>query len=329
LIADSRPHEALVAVDPVEDDETTVVRAAALTELGDIAAAAELLATVEPAGYEFHLVRGTVAQQAGRYDEAERDFLQARANAAAAYGANSVEVATAINALGMLFKYSGRFDEGVALYHEALAILGDDHPEAASIYHNLGGLEHARRDFHAADPHARRGVELRRAALGPGHVHVAVDESAWAAILHALGREDEAEELLRRSLPVMEAALGPGHREVAAAWNNLGSVLAGREDYEGADTAYHHALEAKERTAGAESPALAITLNNLGVNARRRGRSREAEQFYRRALDILEGRVDPEHPNLLLTRRNYAKLREDCERQARLATGRPKPKEEP
>ena len=42
----------------------------------------------------------------------------------------------------------GRYDEAEPLYKKALAILertiGPAHPDIASLYHNLGGLEHAR-----------------------------------------------------------------------------------------------------------------------------------------------------------------------------------------
>jgi len=306
LLADARPQEALDAVEPVEDDETAVARAAALAELGDVAGAETLLATVAPGGHDYHAACGTVAQLAGRHADAERHFRAAHAAAR-----DDAERATALNALGMVCKYDGRFDESVALYRDALALLGEDHPAAAAIYHNLGGVEHARRDFAAAEPYARRSVELRRAAHGPDHVLVAVDEAALAAILHALGSEDEAEELLRRSLPVLEGALGEDHHEVAAAWNNLGSVLAARGDLDGADAAYRTALESKERSVGAASPALAITLNNLGVTARRRGRPDDAAAFYERAIAILERSVEPDHPNLLLARRNRAKLQEE------------------
>jgi len=194
----------------------------------------------------------------------------------------------------------------------ALALLvrgfGDDHPDIATLEHNLGGLEHARRDFAAAEPHARASVELRRRLLGPDHVSTAEDEAALAPILHALGRDEEAEALLRHALEILERELGPDHPEVAGAWNNLGSTLA---DPDASGDAYRRALAVKERSLGPEHPSVAITLNNLAVNAKRRGALDEAEALYRRSLEILEGRVDPDHPNLALTRRNLDGLAEE------------------
>jgi tetratricopeptide (TPR) repeat protein len=209
----------------------------------------------------------------------------------------------------MTYKYWGRFDEGRLVYERALAILersfGEDHPDRATLHHNLGGLEHARREFEDAEPHARLSVEIRRQSRGPEHVSTAEDEAAWAPILHALGRDDEAEALLRHALPILERELGEGHPEVAGAWNNLGSAL---RDDEAAIEAYRRALVAKEAALGREHPSVAITLNNIAVKERRRGRLEDAEALYRRAVEILEASVEPDHPNLLLTRRNLDRL---------------------
>jgi tetratricopeptide (TPR) repeat protein len=66
------------------------------------------------------------------------------------------EASGALNNLGVLGKFAGRFDEAAECYRRALAILeyhySKDCAEAASIYHNLGGLEHARGRFAEGEP---------------------------------------------------------------------------------------------------------------------------------------------------------------------------------
>ncbi len=57
-----------------------------------------------------------------------------------------------------------------------------DNTEAASIYHNLGGLAHARGRYSEGESLARQAVEIRLRALGPDHVDVAADVAALAAI---------------------------------------------------------------------------------------------------------------------------------------------------
>ena len=306
-LAERRPAEALDLLNGI----ACVERGAALEELSRLEEAAELYRSLPEDDPLARAGRGSVLCAQGRYQEAERELLDALRLGEERFGDWSVEVAGTLNALGMTCKYWGRFDDGRSVYVRALAIFergfGDVHPDVATLHHNLGGLEHARGAFDAAEPHARLSVELRRRLLGADHVATAEDEAAWAPILHALGRDEEAAPLLRHAIDVLERDLGPDHPEVAAAWNNLASTLP---DEEAAD-AYLHALAAKERTLGPEHPSLAVTLNNLGVNARRRGRSDEAEQHYRRALAILEGRVEADHPNLQLAQRNLVRLLED------------------
>jgi tetratricopeptide (TPR) repeat protein len=98
-------------------------------------------------------------------------------------------------------------------------------PELATLFHNLGGLAHARGDFAAAQEPARRSVDLRRRALADDHLAVAADAAALAAILDALGRDEEAEQLLRDAIACFERAFGPTHYEVAF---NRGGSTAGR-----------------------------------------------------------------------------------------------------
>jgi tetratricopeptide (TPR) repeat protein len=310
----------------VPGDEARAERACALLELARLDEAELLFRSVASDDPRVRLtVRGGIgalARARGRYDDAERELRAAIEEAERTFGADSLETGGALNGLGMVFKYCGRFDEGAELYRRALEILEravGETRDVAAIYHNLGGLEHARRNFEAAEPYARRSVEIRRRYAGADDPAVAEDEAALAPILHALGREEEAEQLLRHALEVLGPVLGPDHPEVAGAWNNLAAVLQRRGELDAAEEAYRRALEAKERTIGPEHPAVATTLNNLGVNARKRGRDDEAEAYYRRALEIFDRRVEPDHPNRLLALGNYAKLLRAAGRDAEAA----------
>jgi tetratricopeptide (TPR) repeat protein len=304
-LAERRPHEALA----LTEGYLCVERASALEELTRFDEAEAIYSALPDDDPQARLGRGSVLRARGQYAAAEAELLTALRLAEAAHGEWSIEVGGALNALGMTYKYCGRFDDGRRVYEQALEILlrgfGPEHLDVAAVHHNLGGLEHARRSFDAAEPHARASVELRRRLLGPEHVTVAEDEAAWAPILHALQRDDEARALLEHAIPILSRELGEGHPEVAAAWSNLAATLP---DLDAAANAYRRALAAKERALGPEHPSVAITLNNLGVNARRRGRGDEAEAHYRRALEILEPRVEADHPNLALTRKNLERL---------------------
>ena len=127
-----------------------------------------------------------------------------------------------------------------------------DHPEVATVLHNLGGLAHSVGRPGDGEAAARRAVEIRDAALGPDHPDSAADRAALAAILADLGRDGEARTLLEAALAVFERALGSNHHEVAV---TLGSLAA---------------LDAKRGDLASVRTATAAGLGDQGANARTR-----------------------------------------------------------
>jgi len=89
----------------------------------------------------------------GDYQAAASDYSAALALAERADAGGPLELSSLLNNLGVVCKYLGAFDEAERVYLRALALtektLGPDHPDVATLYHNLGGLEHAR-GCHAA-----------------------------------------------------------------------------------------------------------------------------------------------------------------------------------
>src|SRR5262249_61664516 len=94
------------------------------------------------------------------YRKAESLLRQALAIAAKAPGRDDLAVATLLNNLAVVRKDQGRFAEAGRLYRRALPLLeqalGPEHPEVASVYHNLGGPEAARGEDARGEPVARR-----------------------------------------------------------------------------------------------------------------------------------------------------------------------------
>src|SRR6185295_7823516 len=119
-------------------------------------------------------------------------------------GRDGVLVMAMLNRLGMIHKYQARFADARRVFTRALAIartrLRAGDVAFAVLFHNLGGLEHARGHFARAEVWARRGLALRARALGVEHRDVARDLAALAAILDGRRRHAEAELLHLRAL---------------------------------------------------------------------------------------------------------------------------------
>jgi tetratricopeptide (TPR) repeat protein len=257
---------------------------------------------------------GDARRMQADYPGAERDLRMALTTAVAAFGQASAEAAEARNNLGVLYKYWGRFDDGLQLYREALHVIaaarGEASLEVATVHHNIGGILHARGDFAASEEPARTAWDISRRLLGDEDPRTMLDAAAYAAILD--GRFEESEAIFRRALGIFERTYGGEHGEVAATLHNLAAVVASRGDRAEAERCYRRALAIRESTLSVDAPDLALTRNNLGKLLTEMERPDEALPLLEAAVAILESHLTPRHPHLVLARENLRNATHDC-----------------
>jgi len=242
----------------------------------------------------------------GVYAAADRGFAVALREATRMFGPRDADVAGILNNLGVLRKYQGRYAEAVRFYKRALPLLKDsgDRDALATLYHNLGGIEHARGRYAAGEPHARESVALREAEVGPDHVTVAADVAALAALVEGCGRLEEAAALYERALAVFRRKLGEQSTEVAL---NLSSLATLRQQQGRADEAgqlFARALPLQERLYGRGHPEVAMTLHNMAYHEREEGRLARSASLYGRALRSFQRTLGPRHPHTRLCAAN-------------------------
>ncbi|MFE4583164.1 tetratricopeptide repeat protein [Streptomyces chartreusis] len=201
----------------------------------------------------------------------------------------------------MLGKYAGHFDRSEELYNRALDILADgqDDDAIATIYHNLGGLAHARGKHDAGEKWARHAVEIRTSLHGVDDLLTLSDKSAWAALLEDCGRLDEARAILHECLNGFRKKLGPRDYEVAVTLHNLAAICHKKERWQLAESYYRESLEIKREVLGGDHPDCAVTLINLASLLARQCRVPSAKDRYREAVRILSGQVADTHPHLM------------------------------
>jgi tetratricopeptide (TPR) repeat protein len=255
------------------------------------------------------LVHASLLRGRGELATAEAVGRRALALAEARLPARDPVVGSALNDLGVIHKFRGNYAEAEIVYRRALDIIespedsadsasaaGVDADALATLYHNLGGLAHARGDFDAGEPLARRALELREAERGADHVQSAADRAAWGALLEGQGRFAEAEAAYVRALAVFERQLGPECLEAAAALASLGSVRHARGALAEAEGAYRRALAIREAALGPAHGDLGLTLHNLAVLLDERGQTAEAAAMGERARAMLAATLGEAHP---------------------------------
>ena len=157
----------------------------------------------------------------------------------------------------------------------------------AAIYHNLGGLEHARKRYSEGEPYARKAWEINRQVLGEDHPITLADAAAYAGLLDGLERYAESEPIYRKVLAAFTSLYGEDHYEIAVNLNNLANVRNACGDPQEAEALFRRAITIKEKILGRDHPDTALSLNNLGVILREQGRTDEARALFRRALRLL------------------------------------------
>ena len=218
-------------------------------------------------------------------------------------------IACSLNALGLLCKDLARYDEASALYERALDLLqsvASGHaPDFATLYHNLAGIEHARRNYAAGEPLARKGLEMRRWIGRDDDAALAADLVALAAILDGQRKFDEAESLYLDALRILEASPNANAAEIGVALNDLGAQYVERGRFDRAEELLVRASDLKARRLGARHPDVAVSLNNLATLHERRGDTDRASALFGEALQIVESALGPNHPKTVDCRRNY------------------------
>lgn len=218
-----------------------------------------------PAGLRMHaLARLAVSVRiSGNLASAENLYQQALEHAT-----TDAEKSALWCGLGIVYKYAKRYDEAEKLYRDALALVNPDGPAAASLWHNLGGLDHARRRYASGEPAARRSVRIRVQSLGPDHPTVAADLAALASLLCGQRKYVEAERLYRQALAVFRAVYGEDNFETAVTYNDLGALEAARGNIGKACRYYEKSVAVKRRIFGDGHPEVALTERNLAFVTR-------------------------------------------------------------
>ncbi|MGW7200160.1 tetratricopeptide repeat protein [Streptomyces chryseus] len=240
----------------------------------------------------------TVYRVQGRYSAAEQ--LLVTAVGRVEERATAEDIVAAYNELGVLFKYSGKFEAAADYYERALDRLsGTNSPELATLYHNIAGLAHARGDYAAAEDPARKAVAVRTEALGADHPDVAADCAALAPILLEIGAAEEAESLLREALQTFEKTYGADHYEVGIATGNLAAVIHQSGRPEEAKAHYERSLAILERALGRQHPELAPVLNNIAQLIRETDPRGAREALERARLSLVSASAEESHPTLM------------------------------
>jgi tetratricopeptide (TPR) repeat protein/transposase-like protein/transcriptional regulator with XRE-family HTH domain len=225
------------------------------------------------------------------------------------------EAADLLDRAGTYVREHMWYTQAEPIYRRALAIreqqLGPDHPDTATILHNLAILQRDTGNVVEAEQLYQRALAIREQHLGPDHPYTANALSNVANLYLAQKRYREAEPLYRRALAIREHHFGPPQPDSDDHLHTLANFYVTQGRYREAEPLYQRILAIREQRLGPLHYRTANILNNLAVLYLSQVRFGEAEPLYRRVLTIREQQFGPTHPHTATSLYNLARLQRD------------------
>jgi tetratricopeptide (TPR) repeat protein len=217
--------------------------------------------------------------------------------------------------LGNRLDRQGRVKEAEKAHRHALAIsrkvLGDDHPDTADRYNDVGMCLYAQGKRVEALPLFEKALAIRRKAQGDEHPNTAGSFNNVASGLNEVGRHAEALPLYEKALAVWRKLLGEEDPRTITACNNVAFCLKAQGKLAQALPLYEKALSARLKVLGEQHPDTATSYNNVASCLSDLGRQAQALPLFDKALAIRRKVLGEQHPDIATSLNNVASCLED------------------
>jgi serine/threonine protein kinase/tetratricopeptide (TPR) repeat protein len=220
-------------------------------------------------------------------------------------GAESAEVATALNDLGLSYARDVRPAAAVAAHEEALAIrqriFGNDNTNVAESLNNLGEMYTQEGRNEEAEPLIRQALAIREKWFGTNSLETAPSLRSLCIILGDKGQWADAEAMAREVLAIRRVKIGPEDPLVATSLGDLAWTEGGLGRLDEAESLEREALAMRRKLLGETHQDVAKSLYMVGDRLRQRGKYDDALTYLNEALAMQLELHGLNHPNTLDT----------------------------
>jgi len=219
-----------------------------------------------------------------------------------------------LNNIGALCQQAGFFfhevsvqpREALHMYEAALdtaiAQHGDEHPDVAACYGNIGNVYQAQGEYAEALVQLQKCLEIDIRVLGCEHEEVAAAYNNIGNVYRMQGDYENALLQHQKSLDIRIRVVGCESAEVAKSYNSIGTIYEQQGDCKNALRQYHKSLKIKLRVYGQKHPLVAISYHNIGLLYRMQGKGDEAIDQYTKSLEINIRVYGQDHPRVAETK---------------------------
>jgi tetratricopeptide (TPR) repeat protein len=253
-----------------------------------------------------------LAEQQGRYEEAEGLYVQCLLLREQVLGSEHPMTAYPLYALAELYRKQGKYSAATPLYQRTIKIwnhsLGPEHPDLVLPLKGLAELSHMQGKYEDAELLYQQALRVGEEALELEHPHLDALLNCLANLYREQGRYSEAEAIYQRTLRIDDQTLSPEHPAEALELQHLADLYQDQGRYDEAESLYLRILHTLEQALDPEHPAIAPLLHNLANLYLVQGKHAEAEPLFRRSLHIHEQVFGPDHHQLAHSLNSLANL---------------------
>lgn len=231
--------------------------------------------------------------------------------AEAEYGKENDNYAKSLNALGVIFFNSGKYDKAEKLYSEALTlrkrILGEYHPDYLKILGNSAVLYHTIGEYQKAENLYFEILKITAETQG--------ENTGYALILNNLaslkkekGDFSNAEKFSIQACKIFKEKVGEKDPSYATSLNNLAELYKILGNYEKSEFNYLESLNIRKEVFGENHYLYASSLNNISNLYFVIGDFQKAESYLNEAIRIYRNVYEEKNTEFAILIENLANI---------------------
>ena len=232
-------------------------------------------------------LQGFLYMQKGLQEDAESAFQDAIKLFTESGSRNTIQSARCLSNLGSLYFNSGKFRQAEESHQLSLQIrrqlFGNDHPETAAAYNDLGVVYSAENPAQALE-YFERVLGIYSKVYGENHPKVALVSTNMGISYKKLGKTGDAVLYFENALDTWRKIYPQGHPNQALVLSYLGQTYAGMKDRTEAMNYFRRAMKQYTRAYGQRHPDVAALFNQYGLLYANEGNYDSALFFLQEAL---------------------------------------------
>jgi tetratricopeptide (TPR) repeat protein len=246
----------------------------------------------------------------GRYNEAEKLFLEANETSERVLGLEHPRTLASLSHLASIYGAQGKWNGARELQERVTEmcerVLGPKNLNTSAVMGNLAWTYRNLGRWKEAEQLGVRVITARNRALGLEHPATLTSIGNLAATYCSQGRWKEAEELEVQVMETRKRVFGPEHPDTLVSINNLASTYCAQGRWKEAEELAVRVMELKERMLGPEHPLTLVSINNVAGVYCSQGRWKDAGELGVQVVETKKRVLGPEHPDTLISMNNLA-----------------------